>query len=388
MPKTKIESIIKTIKDFAKDNAALFTAICSVIFAFAVFYPKLCYFAYNYGKIARFNIDVNTVKLVSDSDIYSIVFYIIVSIAVLIMNYIGYYCYKKNSLFIYFVCLLPISLIVSFISFYETAHINLKELFGNKWYCAVVFITAISIIFISNSMIILVAISPSLDESFCRLQNKLEKIDGKYRKNADKHVKFRTFKTQKLLKKSQKLLLKQDLNSNKQETDKNKSINCESPQEERKQPNCNELIKNNISEIQKNIKIYKDESAKKETQYNPYRITDHRKLSVIIIVVFFVLFIIGFATIGCVQKSSIKEVGIVENTTYFSEETTNAAVIYQNDEYMILLPCYIKDDVMHVNTSYQYRTVVGNVNTHFVSIQSLEVESQDELDEYYGALRK
>lgn len=178
------------------------------------------------------------------------------------------------------------------------------------------------------------------------------------------------------------------MNSNKQETDKNKSINCESPQEERKQPNCNELIKNNISEIQKNIKIYKDESAKKETQYNPYRITDHRKLSVIIIVVFFVLFIIGFATIGCVQKSSIKEVGIVENTTYFSEETTNAAVIYQNDEYMILLPCYIKDDVMHVNTSYQYRTVVGNANTHFVSIQSLEVESQDELDEYYGALRK
>ena len=40
MPKTKIESVIKTIKDFAKDNAALFTAICSVIFAFAVFYPK------------------------------------------------------------------------------------------------------------------------------------------------------------------------------------------------------------------------------------------------------------------------------------------------------------------------------------------------------------
>lgn len=55
---------------------------------------------------------------------------------------------------------------------------------------------------------------------------------------------------------------------------------------------------------------------------------------------------------------------------------------------MILLPCYIKDDVMHVNTSYQYRTVVGNANTHFVSIQSLEVESQDELDEYHGALRK
>ena len=383
----KIESVIKTIKDFAKNNAALFTKICSLIFAFVVFYPKLCYFAYNYGKIARFNIDIHTVKLVSDSDIYSIVFYIIVSIVVLIMNYIGYYCYKKNSLLIYFVCLLPISLIISIFSFHETAHIDLNELFHNIWYCAVVFITAISIIFISNSMIILVAISPSLDESFCRLQNKLEKIDGKYRKNADKHVKFRTFKTQKLLKKSQKLLLKQDLNSNKQETDKNKSINCESPQEERKQPNCNELIKNNISEIQKNIKIYKDESAKKETQYNPYRITDHRKLGVII-VAFFALIIIGFATVGRFQESSIKKIGIVENTTYFSEEATNAAVIYQNDEYMILLPCYIKDDVMHVNTSYQYRTVVGNANTHFVSIQSLEVESQDKLDEYYGALRK
>lgn len=387
MPKTKIESVIKTIKDFAKDNAALFTTICSVIFAFAVFYPKLCYFAYNYGKILRFNIDIHTVKLVSDSDIYSIAFYIIVSIAVLIMNYTGYYCYKKNSLLIYFVCLLPISLIVSIFSFHETAHINLNELFHNIWYCVVVFITAISIIIISNSMIILVAIFPSLDESFCRLQNKLEKIDGKYSKNADKHVEFRKFKTQKLLKKSQKLLLKQDLNSNKQETDKNKSINCESPQEERKQPNCNELIKNNISEIQKNIKIYKAESAKKETQYNPYRITDHRKLSTII-AVFFVLIIIGFAAVGCFQENSIKKIGIVENTTYFSEKTTNAAVIYQNDEYMILLPCYIKDNVMHVNTSYQYRTVVGNTNTHFVSFQSLKVESQDKLDEYYGALRK
>lgn len=388
MPKTKIESVIKTIKDFAKDNAALFTAICSVIFAFAVFYPKLCYFAYNYGKIARFNIDIHTVKLVSDSDIYSIVFYIIVSIAVLIINYIGYYCYKKNSLLIYFACLLPISLIISFISFNETAHINLKELFGNIWYCVVVFIAAILVMFVSNIMIILVAIFPSLDESFCRLQNKVEKIDGKYRKNADKHVEFRTFKTQKLLKKSQKLLLKQDLNSNEQETDKNKSINCESPQEEQKQPNCNELIKNNISEIQKNIKIYKDKSAKKETQYNPYRIIDHRKLSVIIIVVFFMLIIIGFATVGHFQESSIKEIGIVENTTYFSEEATNAAVIYQNDEYMILLPCYIKDDVMHVNTSYQYRTVVSNANIHFVSIQSLEVENQDKLDENYGAMRK
>ena len=101
------------LKSYAEKHTALFTAIFSALIASTTVYLQLCYYVYNYGKLSYFNIDVNTVRLVKDSNKFNILFYIIISAVMLAMNYFGYYFYRKNSLFKYFCGLFPLSLFMS-----------------------------------------------------------------------------------------------------------------------------------------------------------------------------------------------------------------------------------------------------------------------------------
>lgn len=379
--RVKNKPALAYIKDFAKNNTSLFTAICSTILAVTTVYLKLCYFSYNYGMLAYFNINVNTVKLINDGNIFNVLFYMLVAATMLIMNYIGYCCYRKNSLLKYFCFLFPISLIVSFFLFNNTSHINFEDLFKNLEYCIAIFITAILIIPLSNIAIIITALFPTVEESFYRLENKLAKIE----KNKDKCIKFRVLTTQRMLTKSRKLLLKQKVGSyNKQRYKKDKSKNnnllrcfliC-------KNNDCNELIEQNINDIQKNIRIYKEELENKENKYNSYRITDPIKMGSIIILIF-ALIVFSFFVSGYDQGKNTKTIDIVESTTCFSAKSIDCATIYENDEYMILSPCYIKDDELYINTLYQYRISTYKINKHTMSFQNVHIDKQDKLDKYY-----
>ena len=99
-------SILK-LKSYAEKHTALFTAIFSALIAATTVYLQLCYYVYKYGQLSYFNIDVNTVRLVNDSNKFNILFCIVISAVMLAMNYFGYYFYRKNSLFKYFCGLFP-----------------------------------------------------------------------------------------------------------------------------------------------------------------------------------------------------------------------------------------------------------------------------------------
>ena len=60
-------SILK-LKSYAEKHTALFTAIFSALIAATTVYLQLCYYVYKYGQLSYFNIDVNTVRLVNDSN--------------------------------------------------------------------------------------------------------------------------------------------------------------------------------------------------------------------------------------------------------------------------------------------------------------------------------
>lgn len=98
-------SILK-LKSYAEKHTALFTAIFSALIAATTVYLQLCYYVYKYGQLSYFNIDVNTVRLVNDSNKFNILFYIVISAVMLAMNYFGYYFYKKvlcsNTFAVYF----------------------------------------------------------------------------------------------------------------------------------------------------------------------------------------------------------------------------------------------------------------------------------------------
>ena len=88
-----------------------------------------------------------------------------------------------------------------------------------------------------------------------------------------------------------------------------------------------------------------------------------------------ILLIIFFS--GCSLKSE-------ENSyvTYFSENNTDCAIIYQNDECILVSPCYIKDKELVINTSYQYRTKIIGIKKHIVHFDKMTVKTQDDLDDY------
>ncbi len=117
-------SILK-LKSYAEKHTALFTAIFSALIAATTVYLQLCYYVYKYGQLSYFNIDVNTVRLVNDSNKFNILFCIVISAVMLAMNYFGYYFYRKNSLFKYFCGLFPLSLFMSFFCLITLANFNI-----------------------------------------------------------------------------------------------------------------------------------------------------------------------------------------------------------------------------------------------------------------------
>ena len=164
-------SILK-LKSYAEKHTALFTAIFSALIAATTVYLQLCYYVYKYGQLSYFNIDVNTVRLVNDSNKFNILFCIVISAVMLAMNYFGYYFYRKNSLFKYFCGLFPLSLFMSFFLFDYTCKFQYIDIAKNHEFVIVIFVLAILFIPFSNIFVIICAVNPSIDEMICRLENK------------------------------------------------------------------------------------------------------------------------------------------------------------------------------------------------------------------------
>ena len=85
---------------------------------------------------------------------------------------------------------------------------------------------------------------------------------------------------------------------------------------------------------------------------------------------------------GYLQEKSIKTIDVIESSTYFSENNMDCAIIYQNDEYILVSPCYIKDKELVINTSYQYQTKIIGIKKHIIHFDKMTVKTQDDLDNY------
>lgn len=372
-------SILK-LKSYAEKHTALFTAIFSALIASTTVYLQLCYYVYNYGKLSYFNIDVNTVRLVNDSNIFNILFYIIISAVMLAMNYFGYYFYRKNSLFKYFCSLFPLSLFMSFLLFDYTYKFRYIDIAKNPEFIIVIFIFAMLFIPISNIFVLICAVNPSIDEMFCRLENKYLMVNKKYYENKDSHIIFRVIQIKQMLRIWRKIMRKSN-DENYSEDDRTQNINllyilCKN----NKLPYKN-LIEENLNKLHKRIDDYKNECKQNNDTPNPYRISNPISVTIIIILILSTVVILFFS-MGYFQEKTVKTIDIIENTTYFSEKRTNCAIIYQNDENVLMSPCYIENNELVVNTSYQYQTKIIGVKKHIMHFGKMTVKTQDDLDNY------
>ena len=372
-------SILK-LKSYAEKHTALFTAIFSALIASTTVYLQLCYYVYNYGKLSYFNIDVNTVRLVNDSNIFNILFYIIISAVMLAMNYFGYYFYRKNSLFKYFCSLFPLSLFMSFLLFDYTYKFRYIDIAKNPEFIIVIFIFAMLFIPVSNIFVLICAVNPSIDEMFCRLENKYLMVNKKYYENKDSHIIFRVIQIKQMLRIWRKIMRKSN-DENYSEDDRTQNINllyilCKN----NKLPYKN-LIEENLNKLHKRIDDYKNECKQNNDTPNPYRISNHISVTIIIILILSTV-VISFFSMGYFQEKTVKTIDIIENTTYFSEKRTDCAIIYQNDENVLMSPCYIENNELVVNTSYQYQTKIIGVKKHIMHFDKMTVKTQDDLDNY------
>lgn len=372
-------SILK-LKSYAEKHTALFTAIFSALIASTTVYLQLCYYVYKYGQLSYFNIDVNTVRLVNDSNKFNILFYIVISAVMLAMNYFGYYFYKKSSLLKYFCSLFPSSLFMSLLLFDYTYKFRYIDIAKNPEFIIVIFIFAMLFIPVSNIFVLICAVNPSIDEMFCRLENKYLRVNKKYYENEDSHIIFRVIQIKQMLRIWRKIMRKSN-NKNYSEDDRTQSINllyilCKN----NKLPYKN-LIEENLNKLHKRIDDYKNECKQNNDTPNPYRISNPISATIIIILILSTV-VISFFSMGYFQEKTVKTIDIIENTTYFSEKRTDCAIIYQNDENVLMSPCYIENNELVVNTSYQYQTKIIGVKKHIMHFDKMTVKTQDDLDNY------
>lgn len=372
-------SILK-LKSYAEKHTALFTAIFSALIAATTVYLQLCYYVYKYGQLSYFNIDVNTVRLVNDSNKFNILFYIVISAVMLAMNYFGYYFYKKSSLLKYFCSIFPSSLFMSLLLFDYTYKFRYIDIAKNPEFVIVIFILAILFIPFSNIFVIICAVNPSIDEMICRLENKYLRVNRKYNENRNRHIIFRAIQIKQMLKTWRKIMRKSN-NKNHSEYIKIQSVNLSIILHKNYKILYSDAIEKALDELHINIDKFKNECEQNSKILNPHRISNPIiGIAAIILILSFI--VLSFFSMGYFQEKSVKTIDIIENTTYFSEKRTDCAIIYQNDENVLMSPCYIENNELVVNTSYQYQTKIIGIKKHIVHFDKMTVKTQDDLDDY------
>ena len=387
----KDESILSIVKTYAENHTALFTAICSGLVAFLTLVLKLCSFSYQYGKLMVFHININTIDSNKDTTIFTVLFYIIGAGVMLISNYFGYLFYRKNALTKYLLILYIFSIVISFFFFPYILNVNILDIITDLEYWVLILVFSLFIVPSINLIVIVNAFSPSINDLYCRLESKYNKINQKY--NIDntykqKHIKRYTIKLNNLLLKKEKL-----------EKRKNKSKNSKH--------SIRSLLKLSIQFIftsQKkipktfNLKIYEyiPEQIKKHIENHKLElkkeaIDEHKNtnlgslIKICILLFIFVLILIMFFIIGNNQSKNIVKIDIIENTSYFveNENKIDCAIIYENEEYIIVSPCYEENNKLIINTSYQYRIENSNITKHNITYDAINVTQFDDLTEYY-----
>lgn len=233
---------------------------------------------------------------------------------------------------------------------------------------------------VPNIFVLICAVNPSIDEMFCRLENKYLRVNKKYYENEDSHIIFRVIQIKQMLRIWRKIMRKSN-NKNYSEDDRTQNINllyilCKN----NKLPYKN-LIEENLNKLHKRIDDYKNECKQNNDTPNPYRISNPISVTIIIILILSTV-VISFFSMGYFQEKTVKTIDIIENTTYFSEKRTDCAIIYQNDENVLMAPCYIENNELVVNTSYQYQTKIIGIKKHIVHFDKMTVKTQDDLDNY------
>lgn len=372
-------SILK-LKGYAEKHTALFTAIFSALIAATTVYLQLCYYVYKYGQLSYFNIDVNTVRLVNDSNKFNILFCIVISAVMLAMNYFGYYFYRKNSLFKYFCGLFPLSLFMSFFLFDYTCKFQYIDIAKNHEFVIVIFVLAILFIPFSNIFVIICAVNPSIDEMICRLENKYLRVNRKYNENRNRHIIFRVIQIKQMLKTWRKIMRKSN-NKNHSEYIKIQSVNLSIILHKNYKILYSDAIEKALDELHINIDKFKNECEQNSKILNSHRISNPI-IGIAAIILVLSIIVLSFFSMGYLQEKSVKTIDVIESSTYFSENNTDCAIIYQNDEYILVSPCYIKDKELVINTSYQYRTKIIGIKKHIVHFDKMTVKTQDDLDNY------
>lgn len=372
-------SILK-LKGYAEKHTALFTAIFSALIAATTVYLQLCYYVCKYGQLSYFNIDVNTVRLVNDSNKFNILFYIVISAVMLAMNYFGYYFYRKNSLFKYFCGLFPLSLFMSFLLFDYTYKFRYIDIAKNPEFVIVIFVLAILFIPFSNIFVIICAVNPSIDEMFCRLENKYLRVNRKYNENRNRHIIFRVIQIKQMLKTWRKIMRKSN-NKKHSEYIKIQSVNLSIILHKNYKILYSDAIEKALDELHISIDKFKNECEQNSKILNPHRISNPI-IGIAAIILILSIIVLSFFSMGYLQEKSIKTIDVIESSTYFSENNTDCAIIYQNDEYILVSPCYIKDKELIINTSYQYQTKIIGIKKHIIHFDKMTVKTQDDLDNY------
>ncbi len=366
----KNETAFSIIKKYAEKHTALFTAICSGLVAFLTVVLKLCYFSYQYGRLTAFNININTIDLIKDTTIFNILFYIVLAITMLSLNYLGYIFYRKNALIKYLLVFLIIFLILSPIIFANLigfSTLNLIKVADINDIFLIIFFSIIIVLSI-HMIVIINAISPSINDLYCRLEDKHNKFIDKYDINnikEQKHIKKYNKILKKLLVKKAKIIRKE---SKKKEKINIKEYNLETLQE----------MEGEIDEFIKEYELkLKKQSKNKDIKSNLFVNLIATSITIVFIVGF--LFVLGY-----VHSSDFVKINIIENTSYFveNENKIDCAIIYENEEYIIVSPCYEEDNKLIVNTSYQYRTENSNITKHNIAYDTITITQFDDLTEY------
>lgn len=381
----KNESVFSRIKEYAEEHPSLFTAMCSGLVAFLTVVLKLCYFSYQYGKLSAFHIDMNTIVLIKDTSIFNILFYIILAGIMIIINYLGYIYYRQNLLIKYFIGLFPLTLVVCTILFSNITEISIPNIINNLNYIVLIVILSIIFVPLINMIVIINAIIPPINDLHCKLEAKYNKVNKRYNINninKQKYTKKCTIEYNILLFEIERI-----------EAKKNKSKIFEKKIKHLLQqfklkliPNKKfdiETIKNNSEYIEKYIKEYKVELQKKSNNKKSDTNSDllFKTIITAIMLIFIVclLFIFGYS-----YSDGITKIDIIENANYFVEngKTTDCAVIYENDEYIIVSPCYEEDNKLKINTSYQYRTENSNITKHNMIYNTITITQYGDLTKY------
>ncbi len=129
-----------------------------------------------------------------------------------------------------------------------------------------------------------------------------------------------------------------------------------------------ETIKNNLEYIEKYIKAYKVELQKKSNNKKSDTNSD-LLFKTIITAIMLISIVCLLFVFGYYYSYGITKIDIIENENYFVDDSkkNDCAVIYENDEYIIVSPCYEDDNKLKINTSYQFRTENSNITKHNVN---------------------